>query len=144
MFQQIKRFNQIKSYLINNMETIGALNDFSPFDDLACDTQNAHHILNIVISAGFSPENKQMTFTWHTDRYVTTRWTTWQDIIAASCSAFVSSGAKTAEQTGTYRGEINREIAGRHFEHLLCKTTWESRWGIMNNHLYKATLKLQK
>lgn len=40
--------------------------------------------------------------------------------LAAVLSAFISSGA---EQTGTYGGEVNGKIAGRHFEHLLCETT---------------------
>lgn len=55
--------------------------------------------------------NKHRAFQWQTEL---------DHMIAAVFSACISCGA---EQTGTYGGEVDGKIAGRHFEHLLCETT---------------------
>lgn len=52
-----------------------------------------------------------------------------QEVSDAALSAFISSQAKPAEQTGTYGGEVDGEVAGRYFEQLLREFTWEKQTG---------------
>lgn len=51
----------------------------------------------------------------------------WWHLCLLRSPPFIGAQREPAEQTGTYWGEVDGEIAGRHFKQLLCEFTWDGR-----------------